>query len=136
MRTNKFRGIIKNPDELFDEWVYGDLIHYANGTIAIRQQETGQEFEVDPETVGQFTGVFDKNGKEIYEWDILFGREEGDCETTAWTNFYYKVFYDEKLCSFMAKYKDDTYWDIIICELNEQYEIIGNIFDKPELLKN
>ena len=55
MRTIEFRGIIKNPDDLFNGFIYGDLIHYANGNVAIRQKETGQEFEVDPETVGQFT---------------------------------------------------------------------------------
>ena len=144
MRTIKFRGKgIKS-----NEFVYGDLIHGVGSKHGkmfilpitvnlayIKNCDPLDGVEVDPETVGQFTGLLDKNGKEIFKGDILFGREEGDGETTAW-NFYYEIFYDEKVCAFMAKEKNDKYWGIVICEINEQYEIIGNIFDNPELLKN
>lgn len=84
----------------------------------------------------QFTGLHDKNGKEIYEGDILHGREEGDGETTAWADVYFQIVYDEKLAGFMAhesKIKDSA-WDEQICELNTEYEVIGNIHENPELL--
>lgn len=94
--------------------------------------------DIDKENIiaiQQYTGLHDKNGKEIYEGDVLHGREEGDGETTAWTDVYFQIIYDEKLASFMTHeigIKDSS-WDEQICEL-AGYEVIGNIHENPELL--
>jgi hypothetical protein len=67
MRTIKFRA-----KALSGEWVYGNFIHSkrfkgCSNEFRIHEQETGIEHDVLPETVGQFTGMFDMDGKEIYE---------------------------------------------------------------------
>ena len=79
IREILFRGKpIYEETIIGNDFYYGDLCHYANGEVTIRQPETGCEMAVVPETIGQFTGITDRNGKKIFEGDIiktdLFGK--------------------------------------------------------------
>jgi hypothetical protein len=108
MREIKFRG--KRTDA--DEWVEGYLIY--SGTIRI-YEDGFHDYGVIPATVGQFTGLKDKNGKEIWEGDIV--------KCAAYPTLIFPVQYNHG--GFNAG-------DHIACKLN----VIGNIHDNPELLQS
>lgn len=134
MRTIKFRGKAIKPSL---GWVYGDLVQISNSYPDIHRYkdtievngEKRERYELDkvsPETVGQFTSLFDINGKEIYEGDILAlaGVETERLEV----RFVRGVF------AFL--WNGDLEEE---CPLDAPthccVEVIGNIHDNPELLK-
>ena len=120
MREIKFRGIRLDNGE----WVYGDLLHCKGddaGRVFIKT-DTGL-FEVDPHTVGQYTGKCDRQQHKVYEDDIV--RDElGSIGAVIFMEGMFAVDFGE---------------GIELQELNtgilELCEIIGNCFDNPELLK-
>lgn len=123
-REIKFRGKSLNTGL----WSYGDL---RQDNI---RRKAYVEYEVDPETIGQFTGLTDCNGKEIYEGDILsftvfdaFGgdRQYRGAVRYCGSRFIIWLFLDGEDCL-------DLDW---VIEQDDELEIIGNIYDKPELIK-
>lgn len=84
-------------------------------------------YEVDPETVGQYTGLTDKNGKKIFEDDVL------DCTSGLYERC--EVIYNE-FCSAFQLMCADGFSDFFLCSINhKEMEVIGNIHDNPELLE-
>ena len=137
MRTIKYRG----KDVKTGEWKYGHLItlnvndktayliitdDYAVVDKELKPWEIAfflnvDIFMVDPNTVGQFTGLLDKNGKEIYENDIV------KCNGSDWL---YKVVFSNT--AFKLNRPDGYFFTI---ERDDVFEVIGNIHDNPELLR-
>lgn len=117
MREILFRG--KRTDN--GEWIYGDLRQYASGVKAIFDYETESRFFVDENTIGQYTGLTDKNGKKIFEGDILKYKSNSLCRV-SYIN-----------CQFAMM------WELVYRDFSDVYdkdiEVIGNIYDNPELLK-
>lgn len=127
MREILFRG--KDADTGF--WCFGDLSFNKEKNTFIRMwTHNGYVIrEVVPETVGQFTGFYDKNGFRIFDGDILRSRYDEDdpddvsYELVQWEG---NGWYSGKV-----NIEDDLRQDM----LTEYSELAGNIWDNPELLE-
>lgn len=69
---NRFRGF----SQVSHEWIYGDCLHVGPNAIVIVYDEYGNREPIYTESLGQFTGLYDKNGKEIYEGDTVMWPSE------------------------------------------------------------
>lgn len=102
------------------KWVHGSLIHSLNGEFMYGYQARCQ-VRVDPATIGQFTGLHDKNRTEIYEGDLLLSEENAEV---------FEVVYDApRFC-----FKDNDF-GFRFLNHPEFFHVIGNIHDNPELLE-
>ena len=109
--------MVKENDES-EKYVPNIVISYGPDTF--------DWFEVEPETVGQFTGLTDKNGTKIFEGDIVKEQYKSH-------EIIYNVFWDEDYFAFRVKSKDYSYYLDELVPSNS--EVIGNIYDNKELLK-
>lgn len=134
MRTIKFRG----KKLCQDEWIYGSLItrgeQGADGNFI--DTGRGECYPLQQDTIGQFTGMTDKDGKEIYEGDILdlfipennVGKPEHRLR---------KVIFDEKSCGFSIVDKHNLcICDAVTTSIELIYTVIGNVHDNPELMED
>ena len=136
----------KHDSKFFEkgEWVEGAyyIEPYTDKLFIIQWNSTGLGFnefiEVDEESVCQCTGLKDKNGKLIWENDVVKAtvRQNSLCQSSSYSDFY-QVAYHEKYCYFYLKKKNnnllfDGNWSYYL----KSIEVIGNIFDNPELLES
>ena len=113
------------------EWVFGELVHsvYKIGDTCVGQygNEVGMH-EVDPETICQCTGIKDKNGKLILENDIVNCLTEDCSGYIGWNESEAGFYFDVLL-------EDGSFEEEHIYDYQDCIEVIGNIFDNPELLE-
>ncbi|MFT4061100.1 MAG: YopX family protein [Edaphocola sp.] len=143
MRTIKFRGkLVFSPG-----WIVGGYCQWSDIKDNKKHQiisSVGFHNDVKPETVGQFTGLYDKNGEEIYEGDIIQfnkvqnplkkvkGVVEFDVEIGGWmlkdtTKMLSEVLFEQN----NDEWKAEHGWAV----RNNQYAtVIGNIHENPELI--
>ncbi len=147
-----FRGKCTPESKYAGEWVFGSYVQCENGeTLIIYAQSDNctSTYHVIPDSVGQFTGLYDKNGNEIYEGDILR-------KSTFYDNDFTETYLDRDtvgvvrilpscgttICDCIVYETDDPYEEKKMKErikrahvVGKRSEVIGNVYDNPELLK-
>lgn len=142
MRTIKFKA----KTLMAGEWIVGDLV-CANGKTFIKNEDEPDKVfpickKVNPDTVCQFTGLLDKNGKEIYEGDVLRSDSYpfSSIQDNEIDNYYEIIGWSDEAASFcMVAAKNpkssvrgvsDGIADGISQEKMQDFEVIGNVHDE------
>jgi len=138
MREIKFRG----KHWKTGKWHYGYFWKSPDGLYWIK--ENGADYRVAPETVGQYVGHSDKNEKEIYESDIV----KTDWQHDGSTNYDYEITgevkWDKDRSQWSIEHEKNGGAETLIYPfysfereelLDEGIEVIGNIYENPELIK-
>ena len=139
MREILFRGKRENNGK----WVEGSLSiqngeTLNDGTRTFEYRIMGMRGELDyvnPETVCQYTGLKDKNGKKIFEWDIVKVKFRDGRVGSLEKEYNYVVRYDGSQASFEFEGHDELLGCPCLVQQNQHtFEVIGNVFDHKEFL--
>ena len=120
MREIKYRGIHVN----LKQFITGLPAYGLDGEISMLQDNADTYYDVVPETVGQYTGLKDKNGKEIFEGDLIQDNIGYGAVEYRETRAGFRVDYVDGLAKWFLDYTDDEFKTI---------EIIGDIYKTEDL---
>lgn len=127
------KKIYRGKSKKSGEWVYGGIAYHSDGAVYIigdiAKQDSYFELwksaeEVYPITVGEYTGIPDKNGAKIFEGDIVVSAEYKDIVRAV-------IYHDGGF----KLLRNDGRYPTAIGKLKKHLLVIGNIHDNPEMLK-
>ena len=131
MREILFRG----KRTINGDWVYGDFVRgnerkSLRDSIFVYDSETQSfnDYEINPSTLGQYTGLKDKNGKLIFDGDIV------KTDKFSEPNKQYIIKYDFQFGAFIGQDRYNVYF-VTFDGDSDEFEVVGNIYDNPELLE-
>ena len=143
MREILFRG----KRTINGDWVYGDFMR-GNERKSLRDRifvydsetQSFNDYEINPSTIGQYTGLTDKNGKRVFDWDILHIAKIADGLGGYYQpplDYPVNVVVKWDLCAWMWETlcEDKRYISFPDAWCHYEFEIIGNVHDNPELLE-
>lgn len=113
------REILFRAKNFHDKWLYGYYDGSAEDPALIDENDYGSAFWIKGETLGQYTGLKDKNGVKIFEGDIVIA----------------PLLVPKMTLKLVANMEWNNIWWSFVDKLNNYCEIIGNIHDNPELLE-
>lgn len=123
-------------------WAYGNLVIKPNNISIITPDDTplGKYGQVIPSTVGQFTGLLDKNGNKIFEGDIVQScASENEKDWKVWVVKFEDGCFSFESNSYVIKSKRKFRFETNVLCKDEVFLygliVIGNIYDNPELLE-
>ncbi|HAA0287223.1 TPA_asm: hypothetical protein GHG24_10870 [Listeria monocytogenes] len=142
MREIEFRGKAIHPnslEQIVGSWAYGGI--FENKIISRNLDMDSHyhgfisEIEIDLKTIGKYTGLKDKNGKKIFEGDIVKVTGDEDCEFTSIVEYFGEGDYP----AFDMTAPEDYYFESnkfseILMSSSYELEVIGNIHENPELM--
>lgn len=139
-REIKFRGKDTFKSQFFPQrWLYGTPVQDGDETwMCVKKEDKGiVSIKVDPSTIGQYTGLRDRRGQEVYEGDVVFwigsdmrGRGRGEQGAIIW----------DKHTMSWAILRDKPTSDGRPCIISRPFdkkhlEVVGNIHDNPDLIR-
>lgn len=125
LREIKFRGKFSDAHPWCFGYYYNNCDYGVNQNFIVspnHEEGTGDHFIIDTKYLGQFTGLTDEDGKEIYEGDIL----AGGYEVVFFKSGFYGVRHrkDDKIVNSLGQ-----------CSSRKNFKVIGNKYDNPDLLR-
>ena len=132
MREILFRGMpIDDTEAEIGKWKYGfykeALGHHR---IMVHNNRTGwTAYAVEPESVGQYTGIVDATGDKIFEGDIVYVSKSQERPEYSKYDSIFEVYFDTEMLEYGLKYSHELFH----CQFSGDFELIGNVTENLEL---